>query len=194
MDSKLKSIYIHFFGGEKELYEKMFPIKSGEIDKKYGKIIKREYQEKNYKIKWIGYKYPELQENNYKEILMQTFNDIKESKDKEIIIIKFGTLYLKEFRITINKFNTEYPFTLFCFSENDNIQNDFFTQIKKKEYVAYIKDKNNPMILIKCIIKLFHIYGKKHVILMNLAIFYVNYHQLIYYIKSQKDLFISKYC
>lgn len=103
-------------------------------------IRQREFQN----INLIGYKYANLQENNYKEILKKTYENIQNSKNKENIFLKFGLDYSKEFIIVINKFVTDNPFILFCFSEQDNIGNDFFNKIKKPQYISYIKDINDP--------------------------------------------------
>lgn len=106
-------LQIYVFGGSQELFEKLFPKGGNIIKKEYGEIITRFnkkdtfdkilFFKKQMDVEWIGYKYPELLESNYKKILFESFKTIKDSMNKKIVIIKFGNKYLKEFKILINK-------------------------------------------------------------------------------------------
>ena len=146
-----KEIEIHIFGGSDDLYEKLFP-KSGEIINKEFGVINKRYNKKDIfslfkkdlDVVWIGYKYPELNEDNYKSVLFKSFQDIKSSPNKKNIIIKFGNSYLKEFKIIINKIDTDYPCVLFCFSEEELIEENYFDSFKKPQYISYIKDGVDP--------------------------------------------------
>ena len=114
-----KSIQIHIFGGSEELFEKLFPKKGEIIQKKFGTIKTRFnkkdtldkilFFKKQLDVEWIGYKYPQLSNDNYKKILFDFSKYMKNSKNKKIIILKFGNSYLKEFRILINKIDTDHP-------------------------------------------------------------------------------------
>ena len=145
----MSEIIIHFFEAPKEIFEQIFKgkeVKGEIIEKKYGKIEARFLnsiflKEKNSNLNWIGKSYPNLMENNINDIFADLVNSIKKSKNKKNIIIKFGNNYLKPFRKMINSIETDHPFMLFNFSENDKIENDFFDKFKLPQYISYIKDK-----------------------------------------------------
>ena len=149
-----KEIEIHIFGGSDEIYEQLFP-KSGElINKEFG-VVKKRYNKKDMfsffkkglDVAWVGYKYPDLTQDNYKSVLFKSFQSIKSSPNKKAIIIKFGNSYLKEFKIIINKIDTDYPCVLFCFSEEELVEQNYFDSFKKPQYINYIKDEvdqNDP--------------------------------------------------
>ena len=83
--SNLKQIQIHVFGGKKELYEKIFPEEYKDIDTKNGKVIIRERTEETKEIKWISYKYPELQDSNYKDIFFKLIILLTHLKKKKLL-------------------------------------------------------------------------------------------------------------
>ena len=146
-----KAIQIHIFGGSEELFEKLFP-KNGEIIKKEFGDIRTRFNKKDMldkilffkkqlDVKWIGYKYPQLSNDNYKTILFDFSKYMKNSTNKKIIILKFGNSYLKEFRILINKIDTDHPCVLFNFDEE--IESNFLESFKKPQYISYIQDKKD---------------------------------------------------
>ena len=102
---------------------------------------------KNY---WIGYKYPELEDNNKNKILFDLYkkintaenNEIKASENKNTIIIKFGNSYIKEFSSLINKIQKDKPFILFLLKKNE-IYPEIFKTFQDPQYVSYmIYDEN----------------------------------------------------
>lgn len=104
-------IQVHVFGGSQELFEKLFPKEGNIIKKEFGEIAERFNKKDMFDkilffknqmdVEWIGYKYPELLESNYKKILFDSFKSIRDSMNKKNVIIKFGNKYLKEFKILI---------------------------------------------------------------------------------------------
>ena len=146
-------LQIYVFGGSQELFEKLFPKEGNIIKKEYGEIITRFnkkdtfdkilFFKKQMDVEWIGYKYPELLESNYKKILFESFKTIKDSMNKKIVIIKFGNKYLKEFKILINKIETDNPCVLFDFTEEEEIDKNFLESFKKPQYISYMKDEKD---------------------------------------------------
>ena len=137
----MSEIIIHFFEVPKKIFEQIFKgkeVKGAIIEKKYGKIEARFLKEKNSiflkkknsNLNWKGQSYPNLMDNNINDIFADLVNSIKKSKNKKNIIIKFGNNYLKPFRKMINSIETDNPFILFNFSENDKVENDFFDKFK----------------------------------------------------------------
>ena len=166
----MDDIIIHFFEVQQEIFEQIFEEKGEIIEKDYGKIFTRflkkrtsssgiirvainhvlfkkndEYK-KNDKLNWLGKSYPKLLGDNVSNILNDLTKSIKDSKNKKNIIIKFGDNYLKPFRKMINLIDTNHPFALFIFSENDKIENDFFDKFKLPQYISYIKDEHKENI------------------------------------------------
>ena len=160
----MDDIIIYLFEVPQGIFEQIFEKKGEIIEKKFGKIetrllekrnndslfIKmyavfspsfRRKNKKNNNFYWIGKSYPKLNDNNINDILKDLINSIDDNKNKKNIIIKFGDNYLKPFRKMINSIKTNNPFVLFNFSENDKIENDFFTKFKLPQYISYIKDK-----------------------------------------------------
>lgn len=148
-------IEIHFFGEKKGFFEDLFQSKSDIIKKDYGNIEKRRNKidifDKILSLKksiypyFVGYKYPELIDNNYKTIIFQFFKDIQNSVNKKIIIMKFGVSYTKEFKLLINKIETDIPCVLFIFPEEDKEEEpNFFESFKKPQYISYIKVQKDP--------------------------------------------------
>ena len=156
----MSEINIYYFSDTKEIFDKIFVEKGEILEKNYGSIEtklfpkkesflprlfmfpKHSYQTIN--TKWIGYKYPNLSDDNKNDILNDLMKSIKDNKNKNNIVIKFGQKYAKAFRILSNNFDTDHPFILFNFSENDEIENGFFEKFKYPQYISYIKDKYDP--------------------------------------------------
>ena len=150
-------IIIHLFEVQQQIYEKIFSDKGEIINKKYGKIESRFIKKRNEKksiicmkisnkidFNWLGYKYPNIQDNNIEDIFSDLMESLQQSTNKKNIIIKFGDNYLKPFRKMINNLKTDIPFILFNLSENDVLENGFFEKFKSPQYVSYIKDKLDP--------------------------------------------------
>ena len=156
----MNDIIIHFFEVQQEIFEQLFEEKGEIIEKDYGKIftrflkkrtrfkafLKNKKKKKNDKLNWLGKSYPKLLGNNISNILNDLIKSIKDSKNKKNIVIKFGDNYLKPFRKMINSIETNHPFVLFIFSENDKIENDFFDKFKLPQYISYIKDEHKANI------------------------------------------------
>ena len=152
--SALKEIEVHIFGGSQELYEKIFPKAGEQIEKDFGILQKRInkkdmfekllFFKKDLDVVWAGYKYPDLIDSNYKSVLFKSFQLIKNSPNKKIIILKFGNSFLKEFKMLINRIDTDFPCALFVFSEEDEIPENYFESFKKPQYIGYLKDKKDP--------------------------------------------------
>ena len=159
----MREINIYYFSDTKEIFDKIFVEKGEILEKNYGSIETRLFPKKesflsslsglfmfpklsDQKIhtKWIGYKYPNLSDDNKNAILNDLMVSIKDNKNKNNIVIKFGQKYAKVFRKLSNNFDTDHPFILFNFSENDEIDNGFFEKFKYPQYISYIKDKYDP--------------------------------------------------
>jgi GTPase Era involved in 16S rRNA processing len=159
----MREINIYYFSDTKEIFDKIFVEKGEILEKNYGSIETRLFPKKesflsslsglfmfpklsDQKIhtKWIGYKYPNLSDDNKNAILNDLMVSIKDNKNKNNIVIKFGQKYAKVFRKLSNNFDTDHPFILFNFSENDEIENGFFEKFKYPQYISYIKDKYDP--------------------------------------------------
>ena len=150
-----RNIIIHLFEAPQDIFEKIFTEEGEIIEKNYGNIQTKFFGQKkkkiidfwNYEFKWIGKKYPKLNANNLKDIFDDFHESIRQSPNKKNIIIIFGNNYLKPFRKMINEIQTDHPFVLFNFSEEDKVENDFFEKFKFPQFVSYIKDKydeHNP--------------------------------------------------
>ena len=156
----MSEINIYYFSDTKEIFDKIFVEKGEILEKNYGSIETKLFPKKesflsiftaplkhsDQKIhtKWIGYKYPNLSDDNKNAILNDLMKSIKDNKNKNNIVIKFGQKYAKAFRKLSNNFDTDHPFILFNFSENDEIENGFFEKFKYPQYISYIKDKYDP--------------------------------------------------
>ena len=144
-----RNIIIHLFEAPQDIFEKIFREEGEIIEKNYGNIETKFFGKKkkittdfwNYEFKWIGKKYPKLNANNLKNIFDDFHESIKQSPNKNNIIIIFGNNYLNPFRKMINEIKTAHPFVLFDFSEKDEFENDFFEKFKFPQFVSYIKDK-----------------------------------------------------
>ena len=164
MESNINIIII---GGTQNIFETIFPEKKDFINKEYGTIQERiyfsQYSQGNNKfpsflpffrkiktVKWFGYKYPELFKENHKKIIKDIYNTIKESNNKNYIIIKYGKQFFENIQIIINKLNSDKLFSLFIFDENDIIDEVFFKKVSHPQFINYIhekKDPNNPNII-----------------------------------------------
>ena len=152
----MDDIIIYFFEVPQGIFEKILEKKGEIIEKEFGKIETRLLEKKtipnnslfelssskkrknNNNFKWIGKSYPKLNNNNINNILNDLINSIEENKNKKNVIIKFDDNYLKPFRKMINSIETDHPFVLFNFSENDKIENDFFTKFKLIQNVVIL--------------------------------------------------------
>jgi len=144
----MNEVKIHLFDITNQFYEKIFPEKGESIQKNYGIITTRKFTKDypKYKCKWIGYKYPILSKDNINNILNDLIDSLKQSNNKNNIFIKFGVNYVKAFRKMSNYLDFDLPFILFNFSENDELENDFFKKFKYPQYISYIQDKYDPSI------------------------------------------------
>ena len=156
----MSEIDIYYFSDTKEIFDKIFVEKGEILEKNYGSIETKlfpkkesflsiftahlKHSDQTIDTKWIGYKYPNLSDDNKNDILNDLMKSIKDNKNKNNIVIKFGQKYAKSFRKLSNKFDTDHPFILFNFSENDEIEKDFFEKFKYPQYISYIKDKYDP--------------------------------------------------
>ena len=147
----MEDINIYLLDAKQDIYEKIFGKKDELItNKDYGVIEKRKFlgEKKifyfNPYVKWNGYKFPELNDGNNKKIIKDIFDIIKNSNNKNRIIIKFGNSFIKELSFLINKLEIDKPFILFIFNENDIINDSTFKNFKNPEYISYINDKQDP--------------------------------------------------
>lgn len=173
--SNEKSIDIHCFGMNQELFQFMFPQKSenliendyGNIEKRI-KIIKINNNEntinlfipliilfftKYKKMYWNGYNYPELLESNNKKIILDLYKKITLSENKNIIIIKFGNSYLKEFSTLINKIQKDKPFILFIYKRGETYNPEEFKNFKNPEFISHMNYDDNKQNLFNKISK-----------------------------------------
>ena len=150
----MNQIIVHLFDPPEKIFEKIFSNEKTEISiKNYGKIEIRFFSHNksilsffssSKTINWIGYKYPNITDNNANEILKDFTTSLKTSVNKKNVIINFGYKYIKAFRKMSNNLDADHPFILFNLSENDEIEKDFFQKFKNPQYISYIKDKYNP--------------------------------------------------
>ena len=168
--SELKEICIYIFRHSfyKNLFQNEKRKKNEEIiEKEYGNIIKSKIKGiqdldgnnliKELNFSFIGYKYPDLNNQNIKQIVLDVFNLIKLSSNKKNIIIKFEKSFIKEFNTLLNRLETDKPFILFNFEEqNIFYQNNLFNNFTNPQYISYKK-----MILKNIIVKLLLYFRKK---------------------------------
>ena len=151
-----KGICIYFLGDDHGFYEKIFTnineiihkTKKGDIKILEGKNIKslshKDLQtfinsQINIKIeiKLTGYKYPKLSKENGNNIIFDVYNSIKNSENKKNIIICFDKNFIKSLSNLNNKIETDKPFMLFHFSNENEIKNDIFTDFTYPQYISY---------------------------------------------------------
>ena len=144
------------------------------IQKEYGNIIKNKIKYKIYKddsesfspkklilssipfnrfftslkeleFQFIVYKYPDLNEQNIRKIILDIFNSIKNSSNKKNVIIKFGKSFIKEFSTLMNRLETDKPFILFNLGEQNDDKDNLFKDFKNPQYISYstITEKND---------------------------------------------------
>ena len=147
----MSEINIYYFSDTKEIFDKIFVEKGEILEKNYGSIEtklfpKKEsfssrllHQKHQHNTEWIGYKYPNLSDDNKNAILNDLMKSIKDNKNKNNIVIKFGQKYAKVFRKLSNNFDTDHPFILFNFSENDEIENGFFEKYSILNILVILK-------------------------------------------------------
>ena len=140
-------INIHVFGGDQDIYEKIFPEENSFIKEEFGLIQKRSYSyssqnkfvfsffKKQKKGTWFAYKYPPLLNENKGKIIRYSHDQIKKSKNKNSIIIKFGNSFMKEFSVIVNKLNLDKLFILFILDKNEETH---FDKFKEQKYISYI--------------------------------------------------------
>ena len=116
--SEIKEICIYIFGHDNSFYKNLFQNEKRKkneeiIEKEYGNIIKSKIKGiqdldgnnliKELNFSFIGYKYPDLNNQNIKQIILDVFNLIKSSSNKKNIIIKFEKSFIKEFSTLLNR-------------------------------------------------------------------------------------------
>ena len=94
-------------------------------------------------IKCTGYKYPDLTEENYKMLVLDLSNSIKESNSKNNLVIIFDQEYMDKFTCLngggkTDKIVTNKPFILLCFPNKNNGIDNIIKKFKKKEYITYL--------------------------------------------------------
>ena len=99
------------------------------MDNDFISALKNPYK-KRFSIKMIGYKYPELSEENNQLIIFDAYNTIKSSSCKKNIIISFETNFINKFCNLNNKIETEKPFMIFNFSKEEDYNDDIFNKFK----------------------------------------------------------------
>ena len=101
---------------------------------------------KRFSNKMIGYKYPELSEENNQLIIFDAYNTIKSSSCKKNIIISFETNFINKFCSLNNKIQTEKPFMIFNFSKEEDYNDNIFNKFKCPQYISYfiLSAKNEP--------------------------------------------------
>ena len=113
-----KEINILTFDIPQDFFERIFPKNIETINTKYGSkqkninksgFLEKIFAKKKLKVNWVGYRYPDLNADNYKEILYDMFNFITNNVAKKFIIIKFGKTFLNEFAQVINKIKADKP-------------------------------------------------------------------------------------
>ena len=158
--SKMVEINIYIFGIPQNLFEKLFPNKRNNkndfiIEERFKLIEKQlDIHQCNSKVPLIicaflknkiyynAYKYTELLDNNYNKILFNLYNTIKNSKNKNTLIIKFGNSFIKEFAKFMKLFKNNQPFILFIL-DKDQINNDLFKNFEEPQYISYIENTQN---------------------------------------------------
>ena len=164
--SESKEICIYIFGHNNGFCENLFENakrKKNEeeiIQKEYGNIIKNKikykmntddwkfflpFLKKELHFQFIVYKYPYLNEQNVRKIIVDIFNSIKNSSNKKNVIIKFGKSFIKEFSSLMNRLETDKPFILFNLGEQNDDKDNLFKNFKNPQYISYstINEKND---------------------------------------------------
>ena len=115
------------------------------MDNDFISVLKEPFK-KRFSIKMIGYKYPELSEENNQLIIFDAYNTIKSSSCKKNIIISFETNFINKFCNLNNKIETEKPFMIFNFSKEEDYNDNIFNKFKCPQYISYfiLSAKNEP--------------------------------------------------
>ena len=85
--------------------------KFGSVQKSINKtgFFKKLFSKNRLNVNWVGFRYPDLKDNNYKEILLDMYNTVVNNVEKKYIIIKFGKSFINEFAQVINKIKADKP-------------------------------------------------------------------------------------
>ena len=154
-------IDIYIFDMPQILFEKLFPKKNNTnksefiLEERY-RLIEEELDIHEFnslippiicmffenKIYYNGYKYNEILDNNKKKIFFNLYDIINKSQNKNIIIIKFGNSYIKEFSVLLKNLKCIKPFLLFILDENQ-YNNNLFNNFKEPQYISYMVNKEN---------------------------------------------------
>ena len=111
-------INILAFDVPQPFFEKIFPKKVELINAKFGSVqksinktgfFKKLFSKNRLDVNWVGFRYPDLKDNNYKEILLDMYNTVVNNVAKKYIIIKFGKSFINEFAQVINKIKADKP-------------------------------------------------------------------------------------
>ena len=146
----MNSLNVIILGGEKQLIEKIFPneekknVEKREIRyniKKSSLLEKLKSKNDDLSFKWRAIIYPELNNENYKEIRkeLKDYFDTEEKEIKKNVIISFGNNKIKSIINLINGLEqTKRPLILFI-SENKGD----YSQFSDKRLVTYLKQDND---------------------------------------------------
>ena len=135
-----RKINILAFDLPQDFFAKIFPKYIEVKQTKYGKIQKNKrkigffdniFSKNNLNVNWDGYKYPDLNQNNYKDMLIDIYNKIEENIDKKYIIIKFGKSFINEFAHVINKIKADKSLILFNLQKGDEINENSFKKFNQ---------------------------------------------------------------
>ena len=134
-------------------FEKIFPKKVELINAKFGSIqksisktgfFKKLFSKNTLNVNWVGYRYPDLKDNNYKEILLDMYNTVVNNVAKKYIIIKFGKSYINEFAQVINKIKADKPLILFNLQKGDEVNENSFKKFNQPQFVCYHIHEDDP--------------------------------------------------
>ena len=148
-----KEINILTFDIPQNFFEKIFPKNIETINAKFGSkqkninksgLFERIFTKNKLKVNWVGYRYPDLNNNNYKEILYDMFTFITSNVAKKFIIIKFGKTFLNEFAKVINRVKADKPLILFNLQKGEEVNEYSFQQFNQKQFVSYYINEEDP--------------------------------------------------
>ena len=150
---KKNEINVLVFDLPPNLFEKIFPkhfeiqtIKSGIIKKNFNKsgLFDKLFSKNKLKVNWVGYLYPELKDDNYKQILLEVYNFINNNVSKKFIIIKHGKSFINEFAQVINKIKADKPLIFFNLKKEDEIDEKSFQKFNQQQFVSYYLHEEDP--------------------------------------------------
>ena len=151
--SKNNEINVLVFDLPQNLFEKIFPkqvemknFKSGTIQKNVNKsgLFDKIFSKNKLKVNWVGHLYPELKDNNYKDILLEAYNYIVKNVTKKFIIIKHGKSFINEFAQVINKIKADKPLIFFNLKKEDEIDEKSFQKFNQPQFVSYYLHEDDP--------------------------------------------------